>query len=38
MQSKIRKKYFVFHIITFELVAVNSPYYYKKTSSWQSTC
>ena len=31
VDSKIDKKLFVFQIIAFELVAVNSPYYYENT-------
>ena len=29
--------FFVFQIITFELVVANYPYYYDNTRSWQST-
>ena len=38
VDSKIDKKLLVFQIIAFELVAVNSPYYYENSRSWQSTC
>ena len=38
MQKKIQKKFLVFQVIAFKLVAVNSPYYYENTRSWQSTC
>ena len=38
MPQKIEKKCLVFQIIAFESIAVNSPYYYKNTPSWQSTC
>ena len=29
MQKKIQKKFLVFQVIAFKLVAVNSPYYYE---------
>ena len=32
------EKVLVFQIIAFQLVAVNSPYYYENTHSWQSMC
>ena len=34
MQKKIKKMFLVFKTIAFELVAVNSPYYYENTRSW----
>ena len=35
---KIEENFLVFQIIAFELVAVNSPYYYENTRSRQSMC
>ena len=34
----MKKMFLFFQIIAFELVAVNSPYYYENTLTWQSTC
>ena len=38
MQQKVDKNFLLFHIIAFQLVAINSLYYYENTRSWQSTC
>ena len=38
MQLKVEKKFLIFEINAFELGAVNSPYYFENTRSWQSTC
>ena len=35
--KKLTKSFSFFKIIVFELVPVNSPYYYENTHSWQST-
>ena len=35
---KIDKKFLIFQIIAFELVAVNSLYCYENACRWQSTC
>ena len=37
-KKNLQKTYSLIQIITFELVAVNCPYCYKKTRSWQLTC
>ena len=34
MHKKNNKKIFVFGIIVFELVAVNSPYFYENARNW----
>ena len=38
MQEKCRKSLISVQIVSFELVTVNSLYYYENTRSWQSTC
>ena len=38
IQYKIRKMFLVFEIVVSELVAVNHPYDYGNTPSWESTC
>ena len=38
MQEKCRKNIMGVQIGSFELVTINSLYYYENTRSWQSTC